>query len=349
MVKWGAIIVAAAGLALAVYTAATASHEAPKVALAAEPSVNPFENGIAATGMVEAASRNVAVAAPEGAVATRVFVEVGQVVKTGAPLFELDPRPLQADLAKAQAARESAAAALARVRAQPRAETLPALEAAVRSIQAEVADWTDQYERFQEAMKQTGGGNMELERRRFALDGAKARLAQAQANLALARAGAWGPDVEVAKADLAQAQAQVAAVQILLDRRTVRAPIDGTILKREIEPGQFAPAAAGAAAIVMGDLTTLHVRARVDEEDLPMLRAGAKGSARIRGRIAINVPLKMLRIEPLARPKKELSGDTTERVDTRVLEVIFEVQESKDAPLYPGQLVDVFIDGAPVN
>ena len=55
----------------------------------------------------------------------------------------------------------------------------------------------------------------------------------------------------------------------------------------------------------------------------------------------------MLRIEPLAEPKVSLSGNTTERVDTRVLEVIFEVTEKGDAPLYPGQLVDVFIEGQP--
>jgi multidrug efflux pump subunit AcrA (membrane-fusion protein) len=255
-----------------------------------------------------------------------VLVEVGQTVKAGDPLFELDPRPLQADLLKAKAARDAAAAALARAQAQPRAETIPPLEAALHSAESDVSDWTDQLERFQEAMKHTGGGDMEMARRRYALDGAKARLEQARANLALARAGAWTHDVEVARADLAQAQAQVDAAQVLLDRRTVRSPINGTVLKRNIEPGQFAAAEPRAAAIVLGDLATLHVRARVDEEDLPMLHDGAGGQARIRGRMPINVPLRMLRIEPLAQPKTELSGDTTERVDTRVLEVVFEVQ-----------------------
>jgi HlyD family secretion protein len=328
-----------------VYTAATASREAPKVPLAGQPSVNPFANGIAATGVVEGASRNIPVAAPEGAVATRVLVEVAQVVKAGEPLFELDPRSLQAELIKARAARDAAAASLARTEAEPRPETIPPLEAAAQNARAEVADWTDQYERFQEAMKQTHTGDMELTRRRFALDGARARLTEAEARLTLARAGAWSKEVDVARAALGQAQAQVDSVELLLERRTVRAPIDGTILKRNIEPGQFAPSEMRSAAIVMADLSRLHVRARVDEEDLPMLRAGAAGQARIRGRIAISVPLKMLRIEPLAQPKIELSGDTTERVDTRVLEVVFEVEGGKGAPLYPGQMVDVFIEG----
>ena len=74
-----------------------------------------------------------------------------------------------------------------------------------------------------------------------------------------------------------------------------------------------------------------------------MLRTGAAAQARVRGQKAILVPLTMIRIEPLAQPKVQLSGATTERVDTRVLEVLFRVQGS--ATLYPGQLVDVFIDG----
>jgi multidrug resistance efflux pump len=195
-------------------------------------------------------------------------------------------------------------------------------------------------------MRQTGASDMEVVRRSFALMVAKNQLTKAKAELALASAGAWGPELDVARAELASSAAAVEAVQILLDRRTVRAPIDGTILKRNIEPGQFAAADSHSASVVMGDISRLHIRAQVDEEDLPELRHGAKAIARIRGSRDITVPLIMLRIEPLAEPKVSLSGNTTERVDTRILEVVFEVTDKGDAPLYPGQLVDVFIDGA---
>ena len=97
MLKWASYILAFLGLSIAVYTVSTASHEAPKVPLAGEPSVNPFSRGIAATGIVEASSRNVTVSAPEGGQVTRVFVEVGQTVKLGDPLFD----KLNATLAKA--------------------------------------------------------------------------------------------------------------------------------------------------------------------------------------------------------------------------------------------------------
>lgn len=346
MIRWLTIVLALAGLGVAIYTVSTARHQPPKVPLEATPSVNPFQNGIAATGMVESGSRDVQIAAPDGAMATKVFVEVGATVKPGDPLFELDPRPLQADLVRARSARDAADAALKKVLAQPRAEEIPPLEAEVKALETEVADWTDQWERLTEAQKQAATNDYEIRRRQFTLDGAKARLQESRARLALLKAGPWAPDVEIAKSQLAQADATVKATELLLERRTVRASIAGTVLKRNIDPGEFAPADAKSPSIVLGDLSALHIRARVDEEDLPRLQAGSKASARIRGQKPITVPLTMLRIEPLVQPKVDLSGSTTERVDTRVLEVVFTVDKTDGAPppLYPGQLVDVYIE-----
>jgi hypothetical protein len=97
----------------------------------------------------------------------------------------------------------------------------------------------------------------------------------------------------------------------------------------------------------MGDLSSLHVRAQVNEEDAPLLREGARGVARVRGPARIELPLRMLRIEPLAQPKRQLTGDFSELVDTRVVEVVFEADASsmpRGSRLYPGQIVDVFIE-----
>lgn len=350
MIKWITFIAAALGLSVAVYTAGTARHEAPNVDLAGEPSVNPYERGIAATGQVEAASRNVNIGSPEGAVVVRVNAEVGQVVKAGEALFELDARPLQADLVRSRAAKLAAEAALKKIQSQPRPEEIPSLEADVRTMEAEVADWEDQVDKYGQARALDAAGTYEQSRRKFALDGAQARLGAAKAKLALMKAGAWSVDVDVARAEVAKADADIKALELLIERRTVRAPFDATVLKRNIEPGQFAGADPASAAMVLGDLSSLCVRARVDEEDLPMLRSGAAAQARVRGQKATMVALTMLRIEPLAQPKTQLSGATTERVDTRVLDVMFRVGVAGAGPdggptLYPGQLVDVFIEG----
>lgn len=344
MIKWFTILLALAGVAVGVYTVSTASSAPPRIPLAAPPSINPFPRGIAATGVVEGVSRNVHIVAPEGGLVTRVFVQPGQTVKAGDPLFELDQRPLQAEMMKAMAALEVAKANVERVNALPRRESLPPLEASVRGAESELNDWKDQYESLSAAMAGDGASKNELQRRKFQIQGAEARVALAQANLELTRAGAWEPDKAIARAEVTQAQAAIESLKTLIDRRIVRAPIDATVLKRDVEPGQWAPAAADTSAIVIADLSRTHIRARVDEEDLPKLRNGSRGEARIRGDFALTIPLAMVRIEPFAIPKTQLSGATNERVDTRVVEAIFEVQGAPKVTLFPGQLVDVFID-----
>lgn len=344
MIKWGSILAAVAGAAIAVYTVSTARHKPPPIPIAGAPSINPFLNGIAATGVVEGATRNLLIAAPDVGLVTNVFVEAGQHVKKDEALFELDLRPLQAELVKAAASLRVAEANVKRIEAQPRAEEVPPLEAKVREIEAEVADWQDQLDSLTKAEAGNAASVNEMNRRKYQIDQARARLDEARARLTLTKNGAWEFDKELARAEVEQAQASIVSLKILLDRRTVRAPIDATVLKRNVEPGQYAPTDPRSSAITLGDLSVLHVRARVDEEDLPRLSFGAKGVARIRGDRELTAPLKMVRIEPLAQPKTDLSGATTERVDTRVVEVIFEVSGTPPVPLYPGQLVDVFID-----
>jgi hypothetical protein len=58
----------------------------------------------------------------------------------------------------------------------------------------------------------------------------------------------------------------------------------------------------------------------------------------------VRYPLKFVRVEPFVIPKKSLTGDNTERVDTRVLQVIFSLDRPDGTPLYVGQQVDVFIE-----
>jgi hypothetical protein len=67
-----------------------------------------------------------------------------------------------------------------------------------------------------------------------------------------------------------------------------------------------------------------------------------------RGNKDIRTDLKFVRFEPFIVPKRSLTGASTERVDTRVLQAIFSF-EPKDLPLYVGQQVDVYIKSEPVN
>ena len=351
MLKWITFIIAAIGLAAGIYTVATARQELPKQPPAAPPSVNPFPSGIAALGAVEPAGRQIRVVAPEAGMVTEVFAQTGQRVEKDAPLFQLDRRPLEAQLIEASAARDLARAQLERLRSAPRPEDVPALEAAVAKANAQLEDAKDLLERAKSALAEGGGNNSEVTRRTWGVRVAQANLDAANADLARLQAGTWKPELEVAEAQLNQANARISALTVLLNRLTVRAPITGEVLKRNVEPGEFAmanPMRMTEAAFVLGDLSKLHVRARVDEEDAPLLRPGARAVARVRGVSSRELALKMLRIEPLAMPKTDIIGAPTERIDTRVVEVVFEVEDAGANPggdsVYPGQAVDVFIE-----
>ena len=75
------------------------------------------------------------------------------------------------------------------------------------------------------------------------------------------------------------------------------------------------------------------------------MREGAHATGHVRGNADLKAPLQFVRIEPFVVPKRSLTGDSTERVDTRVLQIIYRV-ERDDMPLFVGQQLDVFIDGA---
>ena len=79
----------------------------------------------------------------------------------------------------------------------------------------------------------------------------------------------------------------------------------------------------------------------VDERGLPRFRPAANAVAYPRGETSQQLRLRFVRVEPLAIPKKALTGDNTERVDTRVLQVIYAIEPSRE--VYVGQQVDVFI------
>lgn len=350
MYKRVTILLAVVGLVFAIWVVATAKQPIPAPDPSYPPSVNPFGRGIVALGLVESASRDIAIAAPEPGRVQAVHVTVGQVVKAGDPLFTLDTMALEADMLRAVAQRNAAAAELDRQRNWPRTEDLPPLRAAVSEAKSRLDDAADRLRTLEAAAEQQAANMDEVSRQRFAVSVLRNALNQDQANLDRLLAGPWKADVVVAEANLHSAEAEVASIQKRIDRLTVRSPIDATVLKRDIEPGEFTQSTGSGGGIgaipplVIGDLRTMHVRAQVDEEDAPLLKLNAPAKVRIRGPYRTELNLRMLRIEPLARAKQQITNAATELVDTRVIDVLFEVEPQSGITLYSGQIVDVYID-----
>jgi HlyD family secretion protein len=343
MFKYG--IPVFAGLILTLASVAIVKQQTVRASVPppSAPPASSFTAKVGAVGLVEAGSENIAISLPVSGLVTGVFVKAGDQVTKGQRLFTLDDRDLRAELALRQTALTVAQAKLERLRGLPRPEDIPPAQAKVRQARELLADAQVQFRLMDGVRDKRAIREEDLERRRLAVGAAQARLEEAEADLKLLQAGSWAPDIKIAEAEVAQARSQAARTEADLDRLTVTAPLSGRILQCKVRAGEFAQAGPLAQPLIlMGSGGELHVRADVDEQDSARVTSQALAVASPRGDSAHQYRLRFVRFEPYVIPKKNLTGDSTERVDTRVLQVIYALE--RNAPVYAGQQMDVFIE-----
>ena len=312
----------------------------------AAPARSPYSNTIAAAGIVEARTENIAVGAAIPGIVLETWItpsDVGKFVSKDTPLFRVDDRHLRAQLAMQRANLAAAKAQYAKLEAMPRPEEVPAAEAKLKAAEANVILAKDLAERGRELVKSKSVAQEEFVQREMGLEMAIQQRAQARADLDLLKAGAWQADKDVSQASIAMAKAQAEQTETEIERATVKAPIAGHILQVNVRPGEYVGAQPGQALIMLGDLTAYHVRADIDEHDIPRFQTSAAARAYVRGHTDREIKLTFVRLEKYVAPKKWLTGDNTERVDTRVLQVIYAIEPGQ-TPTYVGQQLDVFID-----
>lgn len=323
------------------------------------PPMDPFAKGIYAEGIVEstqASGENVNVYPDEvsGAV-TRIFVAEGEAVHTGTPLLQIDDSIQKAVVAQQWAQAQAAHTLLHELRAEPRAETLDVTRAQVVASRSSLKTAQDALEKEEAAYKLNPKSVS-----KNALDNAINAAAVARANLEVARkqydltkAGAWVYDIRNQERQYNALLDQYRSSSALLARYTLRAPSDGIVMAINGSLGSYASpqgvydtyTQGYDPVIVLGTQGgSLEVRCYVDEILVPRLPLASemKAEMSIRG-TNVKLPLKFERIQPYVTPKIELSDERLERVDVRVLPVIFRFNKPKDVNLYPGQLVDVYI------
>ena len=323
------------------------------------PPLNPFGDSVAGVGIVEPSNEasgtsTIAIGSQLSGVVTNIAVHIGQQVRAGDLLFELDKRATQAELLARKAALLAAEEQLRKLKLQPRPEEVPPNEAQVEAADALLKQALDLRNRNKTLFETGAVSPEEMVRSEQAYQSAKAQLALARANLALLKAGAWEPDKAIAAANVELAQAQLKQTETTLHLQEVRAPADGSILQINVRAGEYVATTGAQSLILMGDLEPLHVRVNVDEEDIPRLLLKAPASAKIRGdSTQLEVPLTFVRIEPYVVPKMSLTGLNVERVDTRVVQLIYAIESEhaavRDSKILVGQLLDVFIDVRPGN
>jgi len=343
MTKYGLPIIAALILTLSIFSIVKSQPAHATVAPPSPPPTPAVQGSVGAVGLVEASSENIAVSLPVQGMVTQVYVKAGDRVGKGAKLFSIDDRDLQAEIGLKRSSLAMAEAKLDKLMRSPRPEEIPPAEAKVKEAEQQYQDADVQLKLIESVRDKRAIRDEDLLRRRIAVKTAEARLDQAKADLALLKAGAWQPDIDIARAEVSEAQRHVERIQADLDRTTVTAPITGEILQCKVRAGEYAQASQLAQPLIlMGATNQLNVRADVDEQDAWRVRKGAAAVASVRGDSSHRYGLHFVRFEPYVIPKKNLTGDSTERVDTRVLQVIFALD--KNAPVYAGQQMDVFID-----
>jgi RND family efflux transporter MFP subunit len=299
-------VLAVFGIGFAVLTVVKGSKTIPPAQPIVDPTAPPYTSSVAGSGIVEANTENISVGTLIPGVVSHVYVSVGSKVKAGDPLFKLDDRDLMAQLAIRRAA-------------------LRVTSTNVTVARASLADVKNQRALAERITDKRAISVEELDRRRYAVQIAGAKLCQA-------------------RADIISAKAQIRETETNLERIIVRAPIDGEVLQLKIHVGEFAPAGiTQTPLLLLGNVEPLNVRADVDENDAWRVRSGAPAIAFLRGNRNIKTNLKFVRFEPYVIPKKSLTGDSIERVDTRVLQVIYRI-EHIDLPVFAGQQMDVFIE-----
>ena len=275
-----------------------------------EAATAPYQAAIGARGIVESLGENVHISPLVSGVVEEVFVKVGDQVKKGDPLFCVDSRAARAAVASREA-------------------EIPVLTARLAEAEANLAEKQDFLERVTTLGSKNVASEEEVRRANFQHRAAAALQARAAA-------------------ELQQGKVLLAEAQTDLDLTLVAAPRNGEILQVNIRSGEHASPNTMMEAILLGDTSALQLRADVDEDSAWRVRPGAPATAYIKGTRDKPIPLTFVRVEPYILPKKSLTGESTERVDTRVLQVIYTFPAPK-TPIYVGQQMDVFIDGTPVT
>jgi multidrug resistance efflux pump len=304
-------------------------------------------------GIIEPAGEAVTIGSELSGVVQQLFVAPGDFIERGMPLFALDDRVAKANVGVAQAKLLAEEARLAELRGQiatQRARVDGAV-AAVTQADATLANARLSYERSEKLFQTNAMASEEFEEKRLNLllaEGklveAKAKQLEASSSLDLLDGKDSAPTIDVQKAIVEQARASLVLAQTTLDQHVITAPKSGSILQVKIRVGEFVQAAIlSSPVITLGVIDPLHVRVDIDETEIHRFRSSSNAVASLRGSSSQRIPLTYVRSEPYVTPKKSLTGGTSERVDTRVLQIIYSIDPST-IQAFPGQQVDVYIE-----
>lgn len=358
-IRW-LVVLSIVGLLAGIGAAIYYGRQTPPLPPVFKAAANPYATGIYANGIIESdqpSGTNLNLYPEVSGTVARVLVREGQTVKQGDALIQVEDSVQRALAAQQQSQADAADAQLNALTAQPRKETLEVTRAQVTAAEASLRTVQDQLDKLQAAaqLNPKAVSRDAMDNAANAVRVAHGNLNVAQRQYELTRAGAWIYDIRSLQKQRDALQKGAAAATALLSKYVVRAPADGAVMSVNTSPGAYVSPQGTYDAYTRGYVplvmmragqSRLAVRVYVDEILVHRLPPG-KVQARMffRG-TDVSVPLEFVRVQPYVSPKVELSDQRTERVDVRVLPLLFRFVQPANLMVYPGQLVDVYVQGA---
>jgi HlyD family secretion protein len=293
-----------------------------------------------APGRVEPLSGEVKIAPSIIGVVGEVLVKANDKVFAGEPLVRLIDGEAQARLATAEA--QIALRRRARNDESPssRASTRRKAEDGVADAEKALVDAQAGVDKAAIERRAGRGSDADVDAARAALLRAQDRLKQQKAELRRVEADTNTPLPTQVEGQLNVARTELAAAQAAIDKMTIRAPIGGTVLQVNIKAGELASPSGTQPMVLLGDVSTLRVRAELDERDFGEIKIGQPAlvrAAAFRGR---DFAGKVVFIAPIVEPGRINSRGQRSVTDVDVVEVLIDLAEP-DA-LAVGMKVDVY-------
>ncbi len=140
---------------------------------------------------------------------------------------------------------------------------------------------------------------------------------------------------------MALARARLAEAQAMLSKTIIRAPIEGAVLRKHLKAGEIFSEMRQTPILTLGDAKILRVRVDVDETDIARVSMGQRAYVTADAYPGEKFWGKVVRVGQLLGKKNVRTDEPAERLDTKVLETLVELEPGK--PLPPGLRVDAFI------
>jgi HlyD family secretion protein len=199
-----------------------------------------------------------------------LYADFNSAVKKGQLIARIDPQSFTLRVNQAMADVEAARATALTQRAN-----VAAVQAELARAKVQVGDAEREYNRNQMLFEKSFVSGAVRDKAQAALEGAREQLNAAQAQVAVAQA-----QVRNADAVVKQRESQLAQARVDLERTEIRAPVDGIVVKKSVEPGQTVAASLQAPElfIIAQDLRRMQVDASIDESEVGRVNVGQQAT-----------------------------------------------------------------------